>query len=69
MSNFMHHTSLGKQANMYAGISWCLVHLMTADSIHMEKVMAEIARVNDKYGGGTHVNPIQKEIISLHQAH
>lgn len=37
---------------MYAGVSWCLVHLMTKDPKHMEKVRQEIQRVSDKYGGG-----------------
>jgi hypothetical protein len=37
---------------MYAGISWCLVHLMTKDPKHLEKVRQEIARVSDKHGGG-----------------
>ena len=45
------HFQLASQANMYAGIAWCLVRLLTTDDgLHLERVRKEIEHVRDQRG-------------------
>jgi cytochrome P450 len=45
------HFQLASQANMYAGIGWTLVRLLTTDDdLHLERVRKEIGHVRDQHG-------------------
>ena len=46
------HFHLASQANMYAGLSWTLVNLLTRRGGHLEAVLEEMQDVSAAYGRG-----------------